>query len=288
MAAPRALVIEASLAHAAEAQIRLEDGGFAVEMAASFGDGMQLACALLDPARPAVPTVILLDLNLPHPRCPEPDGTALAARLSRAMQVGALRRAHLVATTSDDALPAARCADIVGSGCDLLLITPLRSAHVRRLRALADQPPRLAPAAPGANAVAQRAPFPGSPQIVQRPEGDHAPPASSCVVWDKQHVKTLLMHPTRLLREEPWAGWIRRRGGIDAIYQVIAAPRLPPKLHELRATILECIPTWETGAERLKIARQTYYRHLDRLAIELATILNDLPAIERLQDHQWM
>jgi hypothetical protein len=97
-------------------------------------------------------------------------------------------------------------------------------------------------------------------------------------IWDAQHVKLLLLQPTALLRTEPFASWIGAHGGLASIYKRLTAVRLPPKLFRLRALLLAeaSPPPYDTLAWHLGVSRKTVYRHLERLALELASALNAL------------
>jgi hypothetical protein len=97
-------------------------------------------------------------------------------------------------------------------------------------------------------------------------------------IWDAQHIKLLLLQPTALLRLEPFSSWIRTHGGLASIYKRLTAVRLPPKLFRLRALLLEeaSPPPYDVLAWRLSVSRKTVYRHLERLALELASALNAL------------
>jgi hypothetical protein len=54
--------------------------------------------------------------------------------------------------------------------------------------------------------------------------------------------------------------------------------RLPPKLSQLRNLLLAeaSPPPYAAIAKQLSISQKTLYRHLDRLALEFATALNQL------------
>ncbi len=97
-------------------------------------------------------------------------------------------------------------------------------------------------------------------------------------IWDGRHVKVLLRQPTTLLREETYRAWISEHGGLSTIYQQLESIRLPSKLSELRTLLLEAenTPACDVVAKQLNISTKTVYRHMDRLAIELATALNQL------------
>jgi hypothetical protein len=97
-------------------------------------------------------------------------------------------------------------------------------------------------------------------------------------IWDAGHVKVLLRQPTSLLRDDPFNAWIRAHGGVSAIYAQLTTVRLPPKLSQLRNLLLrEASPPPSAAiARQLSISQKTVYRHLDRLALEFATALNQL------------
>jgi hypothetical protein len=98
------------------------------------------------------------------------------------------------------------------------------------------------------------------------------------IMWDARHVKVLLRQPTSLLRDDPMGAWIRAHGGVSAIYTQLTRVRLPPKLSQLRNLLLaEASPPPSAAiARQLSVSQKTIYRHLDRLALEFATALNQL------------
>jgi len=95
------------------------------------------------------------------------------------------------------------------------------------------------------------------------------------VQWDEQHVKILLYDPTRLLAEEPWSSWIRRHGGLDAVFSHLRRLRLPEKQRQTLEVLLDNpdagIPAYTA---KLHVSRPTYLRYRAALIKTLTDLLN--------------
>lgn len=95
------------------------------------------------------------------------------------------------------------------------------------------------------------------------------------VQWDEQHVKLLLYDPTRLLHAEPWSSWIRRQGGLEAIFDRLHQLRLPEKQRQTLIVLLDNPDAGiDTYTARLHVSRATYLRYRDALITTLTDLLN--------------
>jgi len=100
-------------------------------------------------------------------------------------------------------------------------------------------------------------------------------PNFASIAWGEAQVKALLCAPTRLLREEPWNSWIRRHGGLGAIYDYLRRLRLPEKQHRTLSVLLDNPDAGvQAYAAALHVDRSTYLRHRAALITSLIDILN--------------
>src|SRR5689334_13907450 len=106
-------------------------------------------------------------------------------------------------------------------------------------------------------------------------QSERPTPDFTSIAWGEAQVKALLCAPTRLLRQEPWNSWIRRYGGLAAIYDYLRRLRLPDKQ---RRTLNVLLDNPEAGvhayAAALHVDRSTYLRHRAVLITSLTDILN--------------
>jgi predicted ATPase len=102
----------------------------------------------------------------------------------------------------------------------------------------------------------------------------------SHVLWDQERIKDLLCAPNRLVREEPWGGWIKQSGGLAGVYTQLRALPLPEHQRQLLSLLLELprVPV-KSYAARLNIDRATFFRHRAALISSLTRHLNSTPAV---------
>ncbi|MEM8529792.1 MAG: response regulator [Chloroflexota bacterium] len=122
-----AILIEDDLLDAQVEEITLKQVGFQVIHAASLLDGETHSMTLLDRTRTPLPTVIILDLRLPHPSNPALEGTTLAAALTRRMQAQMIHPASIVALTNY--ISQEREEEAIYAGCQRVFTKPLTSGH---------------------------------------------------------------------------------------------------------------------------------------------------------------
>lgn len=98
------------------------------------------------------------------------------------------------------------------------------------------------------------------------------------MIWDELHLKALLRlprYPKKLLDDEPWASWLRERGGTNAVRESLR--KAPPK--PVEGQLLEMIlsdpstPPFRRAAV-LHVSQSTYFRYLDVLVAMLVEYLN--------------
>lgn len=98
------------------------------------------------------------------------------------------------------------------------------------------------------------------------------------VIWETSQVKALLnlpRAPKHLLKHEPWASWLKRRGGIQHIYQNLRTAHLTPPERKLLEVLLKHPHGSATFyASALHISERTYYYRLRDLLVSVAQHLN--------------
>lgn len=104
------------------------------------------------------------------------------------------------------------------------------------------------------------------------------------MVWDDPHLKALLhlpRYPKRLLEQEPYASWLRERGGLSAVRLSLRKAPLKPILGQLLEMILSgsSTPPFRRAAA-LHVSQSTYFRYLDALIAALLDYLNGTAAEE--------
>lgn len=126
-----AILIEDDLLDAQVEQITLKQVGFQVIHAPSILDGERQSMTLLDIAKVPDPTVIILDLRMPHPSDPALEGTILAAALTRRMQARLIHPTMMVALTNY--INREREEEALYAGCQRVFTKPLTSSHAHWL-----------------------------------------------------------------------------------------------------------------------------------------------------------
>ncbi len=248
-----------------------------VLIARSLPAGRTLAMTLLAPAATTQPTLILLDLMLPHPDCPDLEGTLLAAALSAEMEDGHLQSCPIVAYSSD--LTDQRYQEAIAAGCRLVFPKPLtldRSIELWRL--LQDvgwrDTPLLSANQRLMRDVLRRSLSQLSPFLAPTPRVFDQTAASDCE-WDHRHAKLLLFKTGYLVRKEPWRGWLARRGGHEYLLKGLIGLPLRPGPRELWHLILQRrTSSWEPYTNDLNIAKSTYFKYLNEILDELIAHLN--------------
>lgn len=97
-------------------------------------------------------------------------------------------------------------------------------------------------------------------------------------IWDEDHVKALLRFPrfpNRLIQQEPWQGWIGRRGGLKAVFDYLRTYPFSPSQRRILDVVLstpEAVA--DVYADRLNISRATYFYQMRELIPALAQALN--------------
>jgi CheY-like chemotaxis protein len=250
---PRALVVEDSPVHRFLAETLLSEAGFRTTCTASLLQGLDTALAWLAPTQPPVPTVILLDLMLPHERCPIMEGTALAAHLTESMEAQ--------------------------------LPKPLTADAAASLRRLVDRPPILPAERDRDTSLDQQAERRLARQIQRsdaarllhfvRSDAAYASlvPVPEPLVWTRAVVRSLLLEPACLLGDEPWLSWARAQGGFEVVQARLRQVALPHDLRPLLETVLTNGTNWRTSLDQLNVSKTTYYRRLDALCDHLAVAL---------------
>jgi CheY-like chemotaxis protein len=286
----RVLVVEDAEEHRYIAEQLLRQVGFTVVCVRSLSQGIDQAMILLDPAQPPRPTVILLDLMLPHERCPILEGTSGAAWLIEQMELGYLHPAHIVALSSE--MTEERRNAVQLAGCQLVLKKPLVIDQIHHIRELAVQPPIL-PQAMDARLPAEAAENQRNARRMLRHSaaelihfirsepaysGKQATPETR-VLWQAGDVRVLLTHPTHLLRAEPWRSWVQQHGGVQRLRQRIRIhiQRKWPAKEKGRQALEAYLEHGDAGyqqADQLGMSRATFYRQLDAALEELAADLS--------------
>ena len=93
--------------------------------------------------------------------------------------------------------------------------------------------------------------------------------------WDEEHVKTLLCEPEFLLDEEPWEGWIKHQGGLNAIYASLRNLPLSEKQRKtLAALVADPGASLQKYALTMHVSVATYVRYRASLIKTLVSVLN--------------
>lgn len=280
---PRALVVEDSDIHRFLAETALSDAGFQTTCVSSLLEGLDVALEWLAPDQPAIPTLILLDLMLPHERCPILEGTALAAHLTEAMDGGILQPAHIVAITCEPT--EVRCLEATVAGAGRVLPKPLGSNTAAELRRLVEQAPvvgaerdRHLPAQQAAGRrITRQLQRRDAARLLHFLRSDAAysslPPAQPALTWTRETMRLLLLEPARLVGEEPWLSWVRSYGGLEVVQARLRQVNLPHDLRPVLERVLVNGSDWRSSVAQLNVAKTTYYRRLDALCDQLAVAL---------------
>lgn len=281
VASPRALVIEDNSAHALTARVLLESVGFApIEIAATLHAGAERLYRLLDVTQPFVPTLVLLDVMLPAPQCPELEGIVLAAQAIEAMEAGRLHLTHIVVFSCD--LTDQRRHEVQLAGCSEFFEKPLSLARAQQLRTLVDTAPvlpePLAVEAPDLIRSRQSLRRTAT-QLLRLLSLIPRTPSSIQVHWTKDRVKHLLFTPATLLRDRPWYDWITYHGGLETVHEHLIKIPLDQREHDLLLRILGDPQSWRQHTRQYafehNVSLATSYRHLGTLLEHLAHSLND-------------
>lgn len=275
----RAIVVEDDPIQTQLVEHLLGAAGFGqVLIAQSLPAGRTLATTLLAPAAPAVPTFILLDLMLPHPDCPDLEGTLLAAALSAEMEDGTVQPCPIAAYSSD--LTDHRYQEAIAAGCRLVFPKPLTLDRAIELwQILQDDsgwraPPPLSLDQRLMRDVMRRSLRQLSPFLTLQPRASDQAGAGDCT-WDHRHARLLLFKPGALVRKEPWRSWLAQRGGYEYLLMGLAGLPLRPGPRELWALILQRrTADWEPYANELNIAKSTYFKYLHEILDEVIARLN--------------
>jgi CheY-like chemotaxis protein len=280
---PRALIVEDSEVHRFLAETLLGEVGFQTTCVSSLLHGLDIALAWLAPANPPVPTLILLDLMLPHERCPIMEGTALVAHLTEAMEAQQVQQAHLVAITSEPT--ELRCAEAMLAGVTRVLGKLLTTEAAVELRQLVAQRPvsgtegdqHLPPAQATERRLARQVQRRDATRLLHFLRSDAAysslPLSQQNLHWTRESVRLLLLEPTRLVGEEPWLSWARSYGGLDVVQARLRQVNLSHDLRPVLESVLANGSDWRSSLSQLNVAKTTYYRRLDTLCDQLAVAL---------------
>lgn len=283
----RVLLIEDNESHAFVMAEVLKAVGFRVWHERSLLAGLLQAEQLLAHTAPAIPTVLLIDVVLPHDHIPSLEGMNLIAHLSEGMEQGRLHPAHLVAISSE--YTEQRQHELWLAGCHQILTKPLDPRKAAELRALVESPPAI-PSVPVGFAderlvaITRQALRRHATQIVHlllhpaaldRISQGHAPHDP---IWDEEHTRQFLIDAYQVLEHHPWGEWIRTHGGLTAVdRQLRTHLSLEPELLCLFDQIRQQGATWQGITAALHIGRSTYYKRLDRLLKAMRVILNTTP-----------
>ena len=98
------------------------------------------------------------------------------------------------------------------------------------------------------------------------------------MIWDEEHLKALLhlgRYPKQLLDQEPWSSWLRKRGGENAVRELLRQAPLQPTAVQLLEIILSnpSNPALRRAAA-LHVSLGTYFRYLNTLIASLLEYLN--------------
>jgi hypothetical protein len=135
---PTAVLIASHNTQVAQQRQQLSSIGFQVKVAHSLLDGYMQTLQMLASPRPALPSVILLDILNIQPGFPELPGSLLAAVLARHMRLEEIHPAWLVGLMS--AHDAERETEATVAGCHHILPAPLSDETLVMLHDLVSRP----------------------------------------------------------------------------------------------------------------------------------------------------
>ena len=100
-------------------------------------------------------------------------------------------------------------------------------------------------------------------------------PKRTAMIWDEQHVKSLLFEPQSLLKEEPWSSWLKSQGGLNAVYAACRGLPLADKQRKtLNVLLNEPGASLQKYALALHVSVATFVRYRTSLVKTLVTVLN--------------
>lgn len=97
------------------------------------------------------------------------------------------------------------------------------------------------------------------------------------VIWDEEHVKSLLFEPENLLADEPWSSWVKKQGGLNTVRETLRKLTLSEK-HRLTLNVILNQPgaSLQRYALLLHTSVATFVRYRAALLKTLIAILNHL------------
>jgi CheY-like chemotaxis protein len=266
----QALIIEDKNADAFIARQCLTDCGFQhIVVAPSALRGVEYARTMLGSAQPAVPTLILLDMLLPHPSHPALEGRTVAATLTSEMEAGSLHPAHIVAITSEPTPDREKQAYI--AGCNTFLSKPMTYEIAEQLRILTQQPAIIGSTE---NSAARR--------IIKQDAAallhllSQIETSFNTQGWTEKQARALLIRPATMMSD--WDNWIAARGGLSKVQERLQTIPLPPELQEMLRCVLRYGKNWNATCETIHISRAEYYNRLRELVVIVCDFLNSWQA----------
>lgn len=261
-----ALIIDDIAAHATLAATHLQRAGWQqIEHVPSLAAGVVRAeqrCALYAPADPLL---VLVDVMLPHPRCPDLEALGLVAYLVDRMCHHALRPVPIVAITGQPTPERAyefRCLGVP------LLAKPFTEVHARHLARLMRQPAMPGqlittavdePAAQLRTQLFLRRTAQQQIQLIRtlldRRTEPPAPPS-----WSSDQAWTVLEAPSQLLADARWAAWIDACGGVQAARSRLIAHLTSSEARRFAQALVQHGDNRRAIMHELGIARATYFR----------------------------
>ncbi len=95
------------------------------------------------------------------------------------------------------------------------------------------------------------------------------------IVWDEEHVKTLLFEPENLVSEESWNTWVKKQGGLAAVRETLRSLTLSDKHRKtLQVVLAEPGASLQRYALLMHTSVATFVRYRAALVKMLTAMLN--------------
>lgn len=99
--------------------------------------------------------------------------------------------------------------------------------------------------------------------------------SNNSIIWDEEHIKTLLFEPENFVSEEPWNSWVKKQGGLGNVRKSLRELPLSEKHRKTLSVILsEPGASLQRYALLLHASVATFVRHRNSLIKTLTALLN--------------